>query len=89
MLNLFDFGLSTFGRPAGDIESLPFLSHLYYIYVTPKSQYLFSKNFTQKLTPIFWEQYIQIHKSLADIQLSMFKQTGALLPLPLHFGNKR
>ena len=43
----------------------------------------------KKSALLFGNQYIQIHKSLADIQLSMFKQTGAFLPLSLHFGNKR
>lgn len=41
MLNLLDLGFSAFGLPAGDIKPPPFLSHLYYIYVTPKCQYFF------------------------------------------------
>ena len=41
MLNLLDLGFSAFGLPAGDIKPLPFLSHLYYIYVTHKCQYFF------------------------------------------------
>lgn len=73
MLNLLDLGFSAFGLPAGDIKPLPFLSHLYYIYVTPKSQYLFLKFSKRKSTAFLRCSFSIAFYSFSFLILSLFR----------------